>query len=269
VFVPASWRKAACSSIEYASPVDYDATDIAAAYDLGRSHGPAVLDLWMRAIGAHVSAPNRILDLGCGTGRFSNALAEHFDTEVIGVDPSAKMLEQARGKPTDRRVRYESGRGEAIPLPDGSVDLVFMSMIFHHVSDPAAVARECRRVLRDGGYVFMRGGTSEQIALYPYVPFIPATVPLLERALTSTSFVRDVFETAGFQTVSMELVRQEVAPSFEAYAAKLATRADSIIAALAPPDFEVGMAALRAHGVRNPDVAVFEPIDVFVFRTAA
>jgi ubiquinone/menaquinone biosynthesis C-methylase UbiE len=214
-----------------------------------------------------VDAPNTILDLGCGTGRFSNALAAHFDTEVIGVDPSAKMLEQARSKPTDRRVRYESGRGEAIPLAGGSVDLVFMSMIFHHVSDPPLVARECRRVLRQGGCVFMRGGTREHIASYPYVPFIPATLPLLEKVLTPTSFVREVFEAAGFRTVSIDFVEQEVAPSFEAYAAKLATRADSIIAALAPADFEAGMAALRAHAARSPDVAVFEPIDVFVFRS--
>jgi ubiquinone/menaquinone biosynthesis C-methylase UbiE len=254
---------------EYAPPMDYDATDIAAAYDLGRSHGPAVLELWMRAIGAHVAAPKGILDLGCGTGRFSNALAAHFDTEVIAVDPSTKMLEQAREKPTDRRVRYESGRGEAIPLADASVDLVFISMSFHHVSDPPLVGRECRRVLRHGGCVFLRGGTSEQIASYPYVPFIPATLPLLERVLTPASFVRGVFEAAGFQTLSTELVWQEVAPSFQAYADKLATRADSIIAALAPADFEAGMAALRAHGARNPGLAVTEPIDVFVFGAVA
>ena len=114
----------------------------------------------------------------------------------------------------------------------------------------------------------MRGGTREQIAKYPYVPFIPETVPLLEEALTSTSFVREMFEAAGFRTVTIELVPQEVAPSFAAYAAKLATRADSIIASLAPADFEVGMAALRAHAAQHPDVAVFEPIDVFVFRSA-
>src|SRR5262245_15549980 len=223
----------------------------------------------MRAIEAHVHAPNGILDLGCGTGRFSNALAAHFDTEVIGVDPSAKMLEQARGKPTDRRVRYASGRGEAIPLPDRSVDLVFMSMIFHHVSDPALVARECWRVLRHEGCVFMRGGTREQIMRYPYVPCIPATVPLLEQVLTPSSFVRDVFEAAGFGTQSIEIVQQEVAPSLEAYADKLATRADSVIAALAPADFEAGIAALRAHAARNPPAAVCEPIDVFVFRRPA
>ena len=40
----------------------------------------------------------RILDLRCGTGRFTNALAEHFGAEVIGLDPSVRMLEQATSK---------------------------------------------------------------------------------------------------------------------------------------------------------------------------
>lgn len=246
--------------------MDYDATDIAAAYDLGRDHGPAYLDLWMRTVGAYVHAPRAILDLGCGTGRFSNALAAHFDAELVGVEPSTRMLEQARRKPADRRVRYESGRGEAIPLPDGSIDLVFMSMMFHHVSDPALVARECRRVVRHDGIAFMRGAVREHLAGYPDVPFFPAMVPILERVLPPASFVRETFEAAGFRTRAIDVIRQQVAPSFEAYADKIATRADSVIASLEPADFEAGMAALRAHAARNPGVAVFEPVDVFVFR---
>src|ERR1051325_5508091 len=133
--------------------MDYDATDIATTYDRGRSHGPEVLDLWMSTISSHLKGQvvNTALDLGCGTGRFSEALAARFNAEVIGVDPSMKMLQQARRKQLDGRVRYHSGRGEAIPLPDGSVDLVFMSMVFHHFDNPALAARECRRVLREGG----------------------------------------------------------------------------------------------------------------------
>src|SRR5437660_11255200 len=112
--------------------MDYDATDIAVTYDLGRSHGPEVLALWMDTVSSYLKAGevNSILDLGCGTGRFSHALAAHFDAEVIGIDPSEKMLEQAQGKQLDASVRYRIGRAEAIPLPDDSVDLIFMSMIF-------------------------------------------------------------------------------------------------------------------------------------------
>src|SRR5713226_8513406 len=152
--------------------MDYDATDIAVTYDRGRDHGPEFLDLWMDVVSSHVKDQRieTILDLGCGTGRFSEALRARFDAEVIGIDPSKKMLEQARSKPSDARIRYEPGRGESIPAPDNSVDLIFMSMIFHHFDNPALAARECRRVLRDDrddhnrATAFLRAGTRERIS---------------------------------------------------------------------------------------------------------
>jgi ubiquinone/menaquinone biosynthesis C-methylase UbiE len=248
--------------------MDYDATDIPIAYDRGRNHGPEVLDLWMNVVSSHMEGQRikTILDLGCGTGRFSEALATRFDAAVIGIDPSKKMLEQARGKVSDRRVRYEPGHGESIPLPDDSVDLIFMSMVFHHFADPKLAASECRRVLRTGGTVFLRGGIRDHIALYPYVDFFPESVRVLEECLSTSAFVREVFEAAGFQTVASEVVTQEIAPSHAAYAEKLAVGADSVLASLSQSEFAAGMQALRSHAARINDQAVFEPIDVFVFR---
>src|SRR5687767_14207764 len=107
--------------------MEYDLTEIPAGYDRTRDHGPEVLDLWMNAIATHVGGRtiSTILDLGCGTGRFTQGLAKRFDAEVIGIDPSRKMLELAREKPHDERVRYQEGRAEAITLPACSVDMVF------------------------------------------------------------------------------------------------------------------------------------------------
>lgn len=248
--------------------MNYDETTLPAAYDRGRSYPPEVLELWINTISSYLEGQviGAILDLGCGTGRFSEALAARFDAAVIGVDPSKKMLRQARRKRRDRRVRYRLGSGESIPLPDASVDLIFMSMVFHHFETPTLAARECRRVLRDGKTAFLRTGTRERSLSYPFVGFFPASRPILEERLPEHSSVRQVFESAGFETVDVGVVTQQVAPSYLAYADKLAAGADSVLAGLSQSDFDAGLQALRSHATGDHSGAVFDQIDIFVFR---
>jgi len=73
-------------------------------------------------------------------GVFSELLAAHFGVQVIGIDPSQKMLDQARCKPAAGNVVYRQAAAEALSLPDSCADLVFMSMVYRHLTDPAAVA---------------------------------------------------------------------------------------------------------------------------------
>src|SRR5262249_23058610 len=155
------------------------------------------------------------------TGRFSQALATHFDAEVVAVDPSQKMLAIARGKPHEARVHYQEGRAEAIPLEAKAVDMGFTSMTFHHFTDRPLSARGCRRVLRDGGVLVVRAGTLEQIDSYAYIPFIPVTRGLHENVLPRLAEIRDTFESAGFRLVSAELVTQTIAQTWREYAEKL------------------------------------------------
>ena len=248
--------------------MDYDSTDIPSAYDRGRDHGPELLQLWMNVVASYVGKQrvNTILDLGCGTGRFSESLAAHFDAEVVGIDPSEKMLGQARRKLRDPRVRYQRGCGEAIPLPDDSVDLIFMSMSFHHFTDQMLAARECRRVLRDGSVAVLRTGIRERIPSYPYVEFFPTSHPILEDCLPTEKFLREVFESAGFTTVNSDLIIQEIAPDYATYIEKLSAGADSVLAQLSPADFKAGIDAIRSYATSVGEKSVCEPIDVFVFR---
>jgi len=248
--------------------MDYDSTEIPSGYDRGRDHGPEVLQLWMNVVASCVGEQrlNIILDLGCGTGRFSESLAAHFDAEVIGIDPSEKMLDQARRKLRDHRVRYQLGCAEAIPLANESVDLVFMSMCFHHFKDPMLAARECRRVLRAGAVAVLRAGIRERIPSYPYVEFFPESHPILEDCLPTVAFVREVFEAAGFSTVRSDLVIQKIVPDYAAYVEKLSAGADSVLAQLSPEDFRAGIEAMRVYATCAGDKPVSEPIDVFVFR---
>jgi len=248
--------------------MDYDLTDIPAAYDRGRDHGPEVLDLWMKAIGPHLKGHtiSTILDLGCGTGRFSDGLAGRCKAEVIGLDPSTKMLDRAREKQRDDHVQYRHGRAEAIPLASRSVDMIFISMSFHHFSNPGLAASECRRVLHNEGIAFVRTGTREHTASYPYVPFFPSTRSMLEELLPYAAAVRKIFETAGFQMAASEIVRQTTATRWANHAEKLSDGGDSVLARLNRQEFEKGIAAVRSRDKEASDHAIVEPIDLFVFR---
>lgn len=248
--------------------MDYHQTKMPAAYDAGRGYPPAVLAFWLGVISRWVPKGTvaDIVDIGCGTGRYSEALANHFDARVVALDPSEKMLAVARMK-VSPRVHYERASGEALPLAHASVDLVFMSMVFHHFAHPDRLAQECRRVLRPNGAICLRACTVEPSGSYAYVPFFPSSRAILKKSLTSQARIESVFAAAGFRLVVHELVPSQSAESWDAYAQKLAHRADSILIQLSDQEFEQGVAAVRKHAAtRPPDEPVIDPLDFFVFR---
>lgn len=250
---------------------DYDLTDLPAGYDRARDHGPEALDLWMRTVAEHVDgqAIVRILDLGCGTGRFSAGLAARFNADVIGLDPSVKMLQLARKKQHGPRVHYALGRAEAIPLPPASVDLVFISMSLHHFAGRLAAAHECRRVLSPKGRVVIRTGTRERISSYPCIPFFASSRRLHEEVLPDSSDIQADFAAAGFHTIVSKIVTQTIAADWMAYADKIAAGGDSVLARLNPEEFAAGLAAMRHYAEAEGRRPVVESIDFFVLSRVA
>src|ERR1700746_1420117 len=245
--------------------MDYDKTEIPTTYDKARALAPETRPRWRDLLSVHIDRAEMslVIDLGCGTGRFSELLAAHFGVQVIGIDPSLKMLDHARHKPTMGRLVYCQGLAEALPLPDGRADLVFMSMVYHHLTDPSAVVKECHRVLRQGGYACIRNGTRESD--FPHRHFFPLRA-LIDSDLPSRRDIEAVFAVSGFTLVVHRVVTQVTAPNWPSFVEKSALRADSFLARLSDDEFQRGMAALRIHGdAINQDDAVTEEIDWFVF----
>ncbi len=95
----------------------------------------------------------RLLDVGCGAGFLSNALArDGFD--VVGLDSSETSLAVARRYDETKSVHFDAGDALALPYPAESFDAVSAMDFLEHVEDPAAVVAEAARVLRPRGTFF-------------------------------------------------------------------------------------------------------------------
>lgn len=89
-----------------------------------------------------------IVDIGCGEGQVSRALAATGAT-VVGVDPVERHVELARERAGGPE--YRLGRADAIPARDGEFDAAVACLVFEHVDDLDASIAEVARVLAPGG----------------------------------------------------------------------------------------------------------------------
>ena len=94
-----------------------------------------------------------VVDVGTGPGRVPALLARRrSDLTVIGVDPSADMLDRARRRAGGlSTVQFIEAGAESLPLDDGSIDAVLSSLSSHHWADRSAALSEQVRVLKPGG----------------------------------------------------------------------------------------------------------------------
>ena len=129
-------------------------TDIAGCYDRMNRILSLGLDLtWRRKAAALVrDAPQRILDLACGTGDMAFALAERFPAaEIVGVDLTPAMLELARRKNRSPRISFREGDVQVPQTTLGVFDLATCAFGFRNFPDKAAALSAVRRALKPDG----------------------------------------------------------------------------------------------------------------------
>lgn len=111
---------------------------------------------WSRALG-HLLPPLVVADAGCGEG-FLALEAARWASEVIAIDSSRDALKRARQLARKRNISnivWREGRIEALPLADGSVDVVLISQALHHVPKPEAALTDAVRAVKPGGTVLV------------------------------------------------------------------------------------------------------------------
>jgi ubiquinone/menaquinone biosynthesis C-methylase UbiE len=134
----------------------------------------------------------RIVDVGCGTGILASRIERQLIPEVVyGCDPSAGMLEKARGR--SAAVRWIQGAAEKLPLDAGAVDAVVTTEAFQFF-DQAAALRDFHRVLEPGGHIVIS-------VITPALPIPGAVLDRIPATWHTPAGMRRLVEAAGFEVV--------------------------------------------------------------------
>jgi ubiquinone/menaquinone biosynthesis C-methylase UbiE len=100
-----------------------------------------------------------VIDAGCGSGKFSAAIARFGAKQVIGLDIGEKGLEFARAQakkvPYGGRLDYRYGSLLKIPLADASADMVWSNGVIHHTLGYETCLSEFARIIKKGGQLFL------------------------------------------------------------------------------------------------------------------
>lgn len=224
-------------------------------YSRGRRFSPALHRTWNDAFAQWLPArrPLHGLDLGSGTGRFSPSLAEEFGP-VVGVEPAAAMRRVAETESTHPGVRYLAGSAERIPAADDTFDYCLMFLVWHHVTDRDAAAREIVRVLRPGGTLLCRTQFSDLLPDLWWRRHFPRG-----REVDAAMYRPLAVELAGFEAAGLvpdpglTWVDQPSEGTKRERLEALRTRTVSSLARMPDEDVAAGFASLAAEVAADPD----------------
>lgn len=236
--------------------VDY--TGQAGAYRASRTLPAEVMERWREAVAAAALAPpTRVLDLGAGPGGFLDPLSEWFGAPVVALEPSPAMRAEAAAAGVTGRHPYAAAWAEALPLASSSIDLAWLSTVWHQFDDSAAVAHELHRVVRPDGHVLVRGFFGD----VPVTGFL-AHFPGHERSAATfpaTAAVVACFERAGFDVVRTDDIVEPWRFRIPAWSARVRElrHTDSALRPLTDEEIDAGIDAVTARhaGASGPVVS--------------
>ena len=168
---------------------------IGASYNATRRADPYIVG----ELGRHLSLEGgrNYLDLACGTGNYSIALASQAGNWV-GVDIAGRMIEQARQQTSG--VHWSLGAGEDIPFKDGTFSGAICVLALHHFEEHGPIFREVHRVLGKGVFAIFTADP-DQMRGYWLNEYFPEAMRKSIEQMPTLERVCEALEEAGFRTI--------------------------------------------------------------------
>jgi ubiquinone/menaquinone biosynthesis C-methylase UbiE len=226
---------------EDAASADYDR--ISRIYDTSRVANTETLEKLIRLL--HVGSDSVILDMGCGTGNYTDAL-RRVAKSVIGIDLSIGMLEQARAKFTD--LLLICGDVTSMPFKPESFDAAFAVQVLHHVKEKELFLTEAYRVLRKGAGIAIHACSHRQMRAFWFYHYFPKGLQVDLARMPDSKEIVSLLTRVGFSDIRIETCYHDVVVANEAperYLDKNYRDSISTFAFLSEEDVELGCEKIR------------------------
>jgi len=233
--------------------------DDGAAYDRGMGvwsqlAGQVFLD-WLAP-----SSGLRWIDIGCGSGAFTELLAQRYaPAEIQGIDPSEAQFAFARARPALRKATFLRGDAMALPFETDRFDAAVMALVLFFVPDPAKGVAEMARVVRPGGTVSSYLWIAGEGPPAPFAVELAAFGAAVARAPSADAarmeVLRALWTDAGLEAVeSREIkVRRTFADFDDLWSSSMGiSQVEDAVATLAASDVQLLKARLWARLPADP-----------------
>jgi len=154
----------------------------------------------------------RILDFGCGNGRYTFNIAELGANEVVGIDVSPAMIEIANRELKNREIEkviFLEADGNNLPFGDNSFDIVFSNFVFHHFENTLKPLQEIFRVLNKNGYFIGTFNTADTSDIKLFNTEIPLRLGkenfvVVHNLIKSDEEIQQSFQKAGLKVLQYQ-----------------------------------------------------------------
>jgi SAM-dependent methyltransferase len=229
-------------------------TQIAETWDKARPLYDRNMELCLNLIAKQAGSRNQIklLDLGCGTGRFAIPFANQLGYSVTAIDNSKEMIEKAKQKDADSSVVWLVQDVTNLAIGESAFDVIFMSHLLHHLDNPQALIKKCYQILKPNGVIINRYGALEHIQHDPEHRFFPETIKLDKMRCPTIKRVEVWFQKAGFTEVESEIVVQPTYTSGEDRLSKVKLKSTSVLTLINQSAFKEGLESFEKYVSQNP-----------------
>lgn len=180
--------------------------EISKIYDDVRDEEVSLIENFLAEV--ELNETMAILDVGCGTGNYTNLMKQLTKGKVYGLDSSVGMLERAKNK--NEEITFVLGNALEIPFSSRMFDFVYMTDVIHHIKDIKQMFTELFRILKPNGKICIMTQSHRQIDLRYMSEFFPQTAVVDKNRYPDIGEIIDKATKANLLFMKTQIVNEGI-----------------------------------------------------------